>query len=92
MSLPGALSNINLQEFIDNKQQDNNMQTQLTQKESQQEDLRSLASKFQMRQNLIDIDFKKNEKEKDLSQGHSVVEKDKGTATNYGIMSDTSLQ
>lgn len=44
-----------------------------------------------MSKNLIDIDFKKNEK--DASLGHSVVEKDKsGGAINYGVMSDTSLQ
>lgn len=43
-----------------------------------------------MSKNLIDIDFKKNEK--DQSFGHSVVEKDKGGPINYGVMSDTSLQ
>lgn len=90
ISLPGTLSNINLHDVLDNKQQDTIMHTQPTIKESQQEDMPSLASKFQLNKNLIDIDFKKNEK--DLSQGQSVVDKDKGTTTNYGIMSDTSLQ
>ena len=56
----------------------------------QGEDLRSLASKFHMNKNLVEIDFKKIDK--DFSAGHtySVVEKDK-SAINLGVMSDTSL-
>jgi len=44
-----------------------------------------------MNKNLIDIDFKKNEK--DQSGVHSAIEKDKSVGPiNYGVMSDTSLQ
>lgn len=63
----------------------------MTQKESMQgEDLRSLASKFHMNKNLVEIDFKKIDK--DISGSHycSNAEKDK-SAINLGVMSDTSL-
>lgn len=73
--------------------QDNIINTQMTQKESQQgEDLRSHASKFHMCKNLveIDIDFKKIDKDQIAGQTNSVLEKDKG-AINFGVMSDTSM-
>lgn len=66
----------------------------MTQKESMQgEDLRSLASKYHMNKNLVEIDFKIIDKDQNASHNYSMVEKekhDKG-AINLGVMSDTSL-
>ena len=63
----------------------------MTQKESMQgEDLRSLASKFHMNKNSVEIDFKKIDKDFSACHTYSVVEKDK-SAINLGVMSDTSL-
>ena len=49
-----------------------------------------MASKFHMSKNLIEIDFKKIDKDNSAGHTYSVVEKDKG-AINFGVMSDTSM-